>query len=90
MDNKRPEMTPKKAHEIAVRAATAMVKEGMEAGLSWSDIAVAGETVIAIVVAGAAEVSGTPNRARFAQEIVEAMTERAHELAQRIIAEGRA
>jgi hypothetical protein len=74
-----PPTTPSTAgHAIATRAATAMVRECAAAGLTAEDAAIACESAIAIVVAYAARVIGTPDPARYAQEIIDVMTERAH------------
>ena len=64
-------------HELAARAATTMVNEGLEAGLKWNEIAMSCETVISIVVATVARMRGHDSAA-FAQEMVDLMTERAH------------
>lgn len=69
---------PEVSHALAARAATAFVKAAAEAGLSWTDIAIGGETILAIIVAATAEMSGRQDREMFAQEMVEAITERAH------------
>lgn len=69
---------PDKAHRIAVEAATKLVKDGDAAGLRWTDITIACETVIGIVVSCAAEMSGAPDKERWSAEIIDTMTERAH------------
>jgi predicted DsbA family dithiol-disulfide isomerase len=69
-------------HQIATDAAKQLVDRATDAGLDYPAIALACETVVAVVVASAAEQSGTPDRARFAQEIIEAITERAHQRVQ--------
>lgn len=67
------------AHSIAARAGTQIVKEGVAAGLSWESIAVSCETAISIVVAACVEMAGNPDRVQFAGELIETMTERAHQ-----------
>lgn len=73
------------SHQIAAKAAMQIVKEGQAAGLSWTDIAVSCETAVAIVVAAAAQMGGDPDNGRFAQEMVETITERAHGRVQALI-----
>jgi hypothetical protein len=66
------------AHQIACQAAKQIVKEGIDAGLSWTDIIISCESAVAIVVCATAELSGTPNRVQWVTEMVNIMTERAH------------
>lgn len=73
------------SHQIAAKAAMQIVKEGQAAGLSWQDIAISCETAVSIVVAAATQMSGTPDNSRFAQEMVETITERAHGRVQALI-----
>jgi hypothetical protein len=73
------------SHQLAAKAATEFVKAAAEAGLSWADIAIGGETIVAIIVAATAEMSGRPDSARFSQEMVETITERAHGRVQALI-----
>ena len=73
------------AHALAARSATEFVKAAADAGLSWTEIAIAGETIVAIVVAATAEMSGRADSERFAQEMVETITERAHGRVQALI-----
>ena len=73
------------SHDIATRAATAMVKEGDAAGLAWTDIAVSCETAVSIVVVAAAKMTGSPNPEAFAQEMIETITERAHSRVQALL-----
>lgn len=63
-------------HEVATRAAHLIIKE-LE-GSRWEDIALSCESTIAIVVATVAVMAGSQSPERFAQEIIETMTERAH------------
>jgi hypothetical protein len=65
-------------HQIATRAATQIVKEGVAAGLGWTDIAISCESAIAIVVAAAIEMDGRPDHLEYATELVDTMTEHAH------------
>ena len=71
-------MSADKSHEIATRAALQLVVEASEAGLSWSDIAISCETVIAIVVASVVRMQRPSNPGRLATELVDTITERAH------------
>jgi hypothetical protein len=64
-------------HALAAAAATTFVKTALDAGLNWTDIAIGVETILVIGVAAAAEMSGCPDHERFAQEMLETMTERA-------------
>jgi hypothetical protein len=43
------------SHQLAAKAATEFVKAAAEAGLSWADIAIGGETIVAIIVAATAK-----------------------------------
>jgi hypothetical protein len=65
-------------HQIATRAATQIVKEGVAAGLDWQNIAIACESAITIVIAAAVDMAGRPDHLEFATELVETMTEHAH------------
>jgi hypothetical protein len=71
-------MDGQKSHNIAVKAAMQMVKEGEAAGLAWSEIAISCETAVAIVVSAAAQMAGNGDPHRFAQEMIDLITERAH------------
>lgn len=73
------------AHRLASAAAMQFVKQAMDAGLNWRDVAIGGESVVAIVVAACAQMCGEPDHARFAQEMVETITERAHGRVQALI-----
>ena len=66
-------------HAIASSVAMQIVKEGVAAGLDWTDIALLCESAIAIVVAAAAEMADRPNHLQFGTELIDTMTERAHE-----------
>lgn len=72
-------------HRLASKAATEFVRSAAGAGLSWQDIAIGGETIVAIVVAACAEMGGSPDNSRFAQEIVDTMTQHAHLRVQALI-----
>lgn len=67
------------SHQIAAKAGMQIVKEGAAAGLAWSDIAISCETAVAIAVAACVEMAGRPDHAQFATELVETITERAHQ-----------
>lgn len=66
------------AHRIAVEAATTLVSRCDALDMPWKDMAIACETVLAIVVSCCAEMSDFPDKERFSTEIIEAMTEQAH------------
>jgi 3-keto-L-gulonate-6-phosphate decarboxylase len=76
---------PDPGHEIATEAAQLLVSRGMRAGLTWEQLCVSMETTLAIVVVGASAIAQTPDPHRFAQEIIEAITERAHDRARAIL-----
>ena len=65
-------------HQIAVRLASELIREGLAAGLDWKDIAVATETVVAVTVCACASLSRTPNQAAFVRETIEMVTAQAH------------
>lgn len=67
------------SHRIAAKAGMQIVKEGAAAGLAWADIAISCETAVAIAVAACVEMAGKPDHAQFASELVETITERAHQ-----------
>ena len=71
-------MSADKSHEIATRAARRLVVEARDAGLLWSDIAISCETVIAIVVSAVVRMEPSADPKRFATELVDTITERAH------------
>lgn len=66
------------SHMIGAKAGSQIVKEGVAAGMSWTDIVISCETAIAVVIAASAELSGTPDRQRFASDMIDTMTERAN------------
>jgi hypothetical protein len=55
-----------------------IIQDGTAAGLGWPDITMACETTIAMVVASVVEMEDRPDKMRFATELVDLMTERAH------------
>ena len=65
-------------HPIATEAASLLLKKGIEAGLSWSEICVSIESTIAIVVTACAQMSGMRDKVAFATEVINSMTENAH------------
>jgi hypothetical protein len=69
-------------HQIASEAAKRMMRECLDAGLTWTEIAVACESFVVIMVSGVAVAANTPDPPRFAQEIIDTITERAHARAQ--------
>lgn len=73
-----PDAMPHPSHQIATDAAKQIIQRGTDAGLSWSEIAVSLESTIVIVACGCAAMSKTPRPAAFVQEIIDAVTERAH------------
>lgn len=76
---------PDISHQIAVEAASLLVKKGQAAGLSWADITISCETVLAIVVTVTGRMANTPDDLRWAQEMIEDITERAHSRASALI-----
>lgn len=67
------------SHQIAVKAASQLIKDGVAGDLSWTDIAISCETVVAAVVMACAEMSGASSDTRFATEVIDTITERAHQ-----------
>lgn len=65
------------AHDIAAKAGTQIVRDGSAAALNWSDIAIACETTITIVVSAVVQMSGTSQPHALAAELIDTMTERA-------------
>jgi hypothetical protein len=74
-------------HQIATRAAQTFVKECQAAELSWTEAAVACESFVTIIAVYCAQMSRTPSPKLFAQEIIDSITERAHERAQAYLKE---
>jgi hypothetical protein len=66
------------SHEIATEAAKAFVKECEKANISWTEVMVACESFIAIVVLYASIQAGSRNPARWSQEMIELMLDRVH------------
>ena len=73
------------SNRIAAEAATTMMKQGFVAKLSIGELAVTCETTLAIIVVAAAEQSLCQDKPRFAQEMIETITERAHNRAQAML-----
>jgi hypothetical protein len=63
---------------IAIETAQRFVQECEAAGLQWPAVLVECETFLAIMVAFTAKTSRTQNPERFAQEMIDTITERAH------------
>jgi len=63
------------SHTLSVKAATVIIKDGLTAGMGWSDLMVVTEGVLTIVLAFCAEVSDTPDKVRFGTEVLDSLTE---------------
>lgn len=74
-------------HQIATKAAMHLVQDTIDAGLDWSELLVACETVATIVIAYICETKG-PNTVRLATELMESMTRNAHVRVTALILDG--
>lgn len=68
-------------HDLAVEVAAEFLQKAEAAGLDWKDVAIGSESFLAMVVVMCAKLSGTEAPIRFSQEVIENVTERAHERA---------
>ena len=66
------------AHQISVKAATVLLRQGEKEKLDWKELAIAMENTITLVVIACAQMSRTPQPERFCQEVMDTITERAH------------
>lgn len=73
------------SHEIAARTARQLIHEATAAGLPWADIAISCETVVAIVVSAICRIEQRDGDLRYATELIETITERAHSRAAHFI-----
>lgn len=68
----------KTVHSIATAATKELVQRALQAGLSPAELLAALESTVAIAVLWAAEATATPDPQRYAQEVIDTLTEAAH------------